>query len=290
VELAHEVSNTALITLRARVTEARRKDPLLQDPVGQELLEAISKHLGADPKRRLMARPLPSTICVHLALRARHYDRCARDFLRCHPKGLVVSLGAGFDTRFWRIGVDADQYVEVDLPDVVATKRQLLAEGLTFDTIGCSVLDHSWMEQIAARRQGPLLFLAEGLFMYLPKPQVIELFALLAERLSPSEMVFEVVHDRYTKGWWKKAVAAKMRRRLGTTAGASYDFGIQSAAEVASYGKDIRVVDEWSAFDEPDIRPAFLHALRHWSLMSRAQWTVQVRFGLEEAPLPGRHV
>ncbi len=281
MKLSDEVSNTALITLRARVEEARRKRPILQDPVGEALLQAIAEHLGADTRRRILERALPSDLSVHLALRARHYDQSARQFLAQHPEGLVVSLGAGFDTRFWRIGADADRYTEVDLPDVVQTKRQLLAERIPYEMIGGSVLEPGWVELIAARQPRTVLFLAEGLLMYLPKPEVVQLFGRLAERFTASEMVFEVVNERYTRGWWKKAVESKMRRRLGTTAGAAYRFGIRSAAEVNTYGEGIRVVDEWSAFDDPDIRPAFLHHLRRWPFLSRTQWTVHARLDRE---------
>jgi O-methyltransferase involved in polyketide biosynthesis len=83
-----------------------------------------------------------------------------------------------------------------------------------------------------------VLFLAEGLFMYLPKDGVISLFNRLAKSFTQSEIVFEVVAEKYTKGLRKKIVESKMNT-LGTKAGSSYDFvfvgqGISSLMEKIS--------------------------------------------------------
>ena len=37
------------------------------------------------------------------------------EFLEEFPEGLVVSLGSGFDTRFWRLGGRDLKYMELDL-------------------------------------------------------------------------------------------------------------------------------------------------------------------------------
>ena len=51
--------------------------------------------------------------------------------------------------------------------------------------------------------------------------------------------MFEVVNEKYTKGIWKKIVASKMRK-LGTTAGSSYDFSIRDATDVEAFRLNIK--------------------------------------------------
>jgi O-methyltransferase involved in polyketide biosynthesis len=145
--------------------------------------------------------------------------------------------------------------------------------------IGCSVLDEAWVEQIRSMQEKDILFLAEGLFMYLPKQEVVRIFDRLSESFSTSHIVFEVVNERYTKGLWKKLVESKMRRSGGTEAGSSYQFGVRDAKDVEAYGKHIKVVEEWSYYEAKDIRPRVLSLFRNFKMMTRTQWTVKATIG-----------
>jgi len=70
--------------------------------------------------------------------------------------------------------------------------------------IGSSVLEDSWIKQIASMQKEHLLFLAEGLFMYLPKSEVIKVFERLSETFSKSQIVFEIVNERFTKEFGRR--------------------------------------------------------------------------------------
>jgi methyltransferase (TIGR00027 family) len=266
MDILSAVSETALITLRARVEEAGADGPVIDDPVGRECLERIRSILPAEAQDRLLNRKLPSTLTRHIALRSRKYDSYVKQFLDKHPAGLVVSLGCGFDTRYWRVSDEEWKYVEVDLPEVIEAKRQVLGNRVTYRMIGCSVLEPDWIELIRSLQDEKVLFLAEGLLMYLPRAEVAGLFSMLSNSFTKSEIVFEVVHERYTKGLWKKSVESKMKRNLGSDAGNSYEFGVRQAGDIESYGEAIKVVEEWSYFEDEDIRPKFLRLFRHLGL------------------------
>jgi methyltransferase (TIGR00027 family) len=271
----NSVSETALITLRARAVEAERSSPIIEDPLSLELLERI-KSLGlSDAQRKILDWDPPSSLSSYIALRARKYDSYANEFLSAHPTGLIVSLGAGFDTRFWRIRAPSDQYLELDLPEVAGAKKNLLNDKLRYEIIGSSVLEEKWLEEIALKQTQRVLFLVEGLLMYLPEKEVIHLFQRLADSFSDSQIVFEVVHRKYTKGFRKKMVESKMKRRGGTEAGASYQYGMRDGKEVESYADAFKLIDEWSYFEDPDVRPNVLRLLKHIKAFSRTQWTIR---------------
>ena len=42
-----------------------------------------------------------------------------------HPEGLVVNLGAGLDTRFYRLDNGTIAWIDIDLPEVVAFRQKL---------------------------------------------------------------------------------------------------------------------------------------------------------------------
>jgi methyltransferase (TIGR00027 family) len=279
MDVLSDVSETALITLRARAIETRKEEPLIRDDVGVEMLDKIGPLLPADTRQRVMDRKLSPTLTRYIALRARKYDSYARSFIKENAIGLVVSLGCGFDTRYWRVSEQAWNYVEIDLPEVIAAKKKVLTDVAPYPMIGCSVLEEGWVKEIRSIQAEKVLFLAEGLFMYLPKPEVVRVFDRLSDSFSRSQIVFEVVNERYTKGIWKKLVESKMRRSAGTEAGSSYQFGVRDAKDVEAYGKHIKVVEEWSYYEEKDIRPRVLALLRNLKLMSRTQWTVKATIG-----------
>ncbi len=168
-----EVSETALITLMSRVRESEKKDPLIRDPAARNCLDKLAPLLSPEVRSRLLSKKLPSAVTAHVALRARKYDAFCKSFRELNPDGLVVSLGCGFDTRYWRISPYPWPYIEIDLPEVIAAKRKALGDTPDYTMLGISVLDETWLRKIADRQSQNLLFLAEGLFMYLPRRKYV---------------------------------------------------------------------------------------------------------------------
>jgi len=269
-----EVSETALITLRSRVLESEKVNPLIKDPMGKELLEALMKELPHELRDRILKRRLSPVLTRHIALRARKYDELCREFLQKNADGLIVSLGCGFDTRFWRLGGEGTNYVELDLPGVIGIKKQMLKDKISYPIIQDSVLEEDWISQVKEKQNEKVLFVAEGLFMYLPKDLVIGSLQRLAESFHNSALVMEVVAEKYTRGMRRKMVERKMRKGAGSTAGDYYQFGISKASELESFHEGFRVKGEWSFFEDPDLKPAFLRAFRHSKALSKTQYTV----------------
>jgi O-methyltransferase involved in polyketide biosynthesis len=270
----HTVSETALLTLRSRALEAGKKNPLLVDPVGRECHEVLLEIVPGELKERIMKRRLSPFLTMHLALRARKYDHLCREFLEQYPDGLIVSLGSGFDTRFWRLGLGERQYMELDLPEVIRLKKQILGPRMTYPIIEGSVLEETWMNEVKSFQSVHVLFLAEGLFMYFPPGEAVRALQNMAGSFSQSRLVIEVVHEKYTRGSYKRMVERKMRRRAGTGAGEYFLFGIRRARDLESFHPDFRIREEWSFFNDPDIKPSFLRIFRHWRIVSRSQYTV----------------
>ena len=269
-----EVSETALITLRSRAIESQRANPLLHDPVGEELFQKLMAAFPGVQHRQVLKRKLSPLLSSHIAIRARKFDTLSREFLQEYPDGLIVSLGAGFDTRFWRLGGKDLKYMELDLPAVIQTKKQFLGERITYRVMEASVLDELWIQKVSEIQSKHVLFLAEGLFMYLPREQVVQTLARIADAFSGSRLVMEVVAEKYTRGFRKKMVERKMRKGAGTTAGDYYQFGIREAGELESYHPGIRLKGEWSYFEDPDVKPAILKLFRHSRALSKTQYSV----------------
>ncbi len=265
-----DVSKTAFLTLRSHVIESQKKNPIIHDSMAAYCLEKLISLSSDEEKTLLVNRKLPSLLTRHIAIRARKYDIIVNEFISKNSPCTVINLGCGFDTRYWRINNKECKYFDLDLPELIEIKKEILKEHLLYELIGCSVLDASWIDTVTSKGNRNILLIAEGLFMYLPKNDVIKLFKIISDKIFHSQIILEVVTERYTKGIMKKVVTRKMKRQLGVEAGSSYDFGINKGNELESYGNGIKVIDEWSYFEDPDSR---LKVLKYLGF-SRKQWTV----------------
>jgi len=226
--------------------------------------------------RRLARGRIQGGLVVHLALRARKYDQYARDFVERHPGGCVVNLGCGLDTRFRRIDDGRLRLYDLDLPEMIALKRELVEETDRYHLIGLSVLDHRWMDRLSAERTGPILFLAEGLMMYLPPGGVRALILGLQSRFPGSELVFETVNSIWLKPSLKWMLNLKLQKTLGLGKGAEYRFGIRDGRELETWSPGIRLPEEWTYVDEDEPRIGLMRRFRHWKL--------RYRLGPKDAP------
>ena len=269
MKLTH-VSGTAIVTLRSHVIESEKDKPIIHDPMAGYCLERLEEMLSGGNMDQLFRRKLSRRLSLHIAIRARKYDRLVNDYIAENPGCTVINLGCGFDTRYWRIDHRDCEYLELDLPEVIEIKKKVLQHKLEYELMAGSVLDNNWIENILAKTGRKVLFIAEGLFMYLDKKAVMGLFRTISERFRDSRMILEVVTEKYTRGLRKKMVVLKMKRELGLDAGAAYNFGIRNAAEIETCGDGIKVLDEWSYFEDPDTRPRIYRYMG----LSRIQWTV----------------
>src|SRR3954466_13872370 len=149
------VQETLLLPLVARAKETHYKNPLLNDTKAAELL----KQLHVDQKKLL--RNLTEIGILGLCYRALKMDEAIRDFLKKHPHGKILDIGAGLDTTYYRCDNGTALWYDLDLPDSLALRKQLLPppnDRVTY--IGKSMLDFSWIDDIGD--------ISNGLFITIP--------------------------------------------------------------------------------------------------------------------------
>lgn len=275
------VETTALLTLYARARESSSPDPILADPCAEQIVAQIDARLAGSQDRlahHLRSHKVDPLLAVHIALRARQYDRYAQEFLSRHPAGVIASLGCGMDTRFQRIDDGRLTFFDIDLPEMIRLKRSLLAETPRYRMIAASVFDAAWMEPVAAAAAGgPVLLLAEGLFMYLDPDKVRELVLQIQVRFPGAELVCEVANKQFASGAFKKMTAMKLQRRHKLGKGTAFSFGMASPDEMQTWGAGIQFIDRWSYFESNHPKLGWMRIFRHVGLMNNIQYTVRYR-------------
>ena len=221
------VQQTLLIPLSARVLESKRPDSTFRDPEA----ERIAARLDVD-----FARFSQEWTIVEMVVGRTHLlDVGVRDFLaRSGPKARVVSLGAGLCTRWHRVNDGTVRWLDLDLPDVIALKERLVEQSDHYRLLSGSVLEDDWMEEIAPD-DGPLLFVAEGLLMYLPESEVVALLRRLSARYPGAEMWLETLSPLLLRTFGRAS------RSIGVT-GAKFAWGLSDPAELTKAVPGVRVL------------------------------------------------
>ena len=142
---------------------------------------------------------------------AQRFDSITSLFISNNPGRTVINPGCGFDARYWRIENEKCQYIELDLPEMIELKREILKDYLAYELIGCSVFDTSWIEQVTSNGNSGLLLLAEGLFYYQPKQEATRHLQAIARRFNRSQLVLDMAPQKYTKGLWKRLIDLEAR-------------------------------------------------------------------------------
>lgn len=199
------VSETALLTLQVRASEARRPDSILEDPMAIKLVDAIEFDFAKfGPTRR-----------QDMALRSLAFDQATRKYLVSHPAATVVALAEGLQTSYYRIetsGVsDQFRWLTVDLPPMIELRGKLLPESDRVTVCAQSALDYSWMDQVAD--DNGVFITAEGLLMYLQPSEAMELISECAKRFPGGAMMFDLP-PAWFAAWARKGMRTSLRYRV----------------------------------------------------------------------------
>jgi methyltransferase (TIGR00027 family) len=239
------VSQTAILLLICRAVETEKNKSGFNDPMAVLCLERLTS-IASDEDRRwiiqkkrnyagIQARDAKSG--VH---RLKIFDNAASRFIAGSPNCTVINLACGLDTRFWRIDNEKCTYIEIDLPEVIKLKKEILKGHFGYEMIAGSVLDTSWIDKVTVNGNTGFLLLAEGLFMWLPQPDVARLFKEIGARFYRSQLVADMVPEKYTQGIWKSLFRHHARLDMGLDV--AWVSGIKHPQDIEAYGNGLKVI------------------------------------------------
>lgn len=239
-----EVSLTAILPLLCRAIRSEINDPAFNDPMAVLCLDRLMSMASDEEKKRILKWKNRYTSINSRDLNARiktvmSFDAIASCYISNHPGCTVINLACGFDTRFWRIKADKDKYIDLDLPEMIALKKEILQDHLNYEVIGCSVLDPTWIDKVTANGNANFLLLAEALFYYLPKDDVARILGVISQRFTSSELILEIAPEKYTRGLWKKIIQLESR---AWDIDVSIISGFNDPRDIEALGNGLKVV------------------------------------------------
>jgi O-methyltransferase involved in polyketide biosynthesis len=199
------VSETALLTLLVRATEARRPDSVIDDPMAIKLVDSIDFDFAKFGFTRRQ----------DMALRALTFDTYAQRYLIDHPSATVVALAEGLQTSFYRLEAsdigDQFRWLTVDLPPIIELRDRLLPHSDRVSMCAQSALDFSWMDRVDP--SDGVFITTEGLLMYLQPEEAFGLIAECAKRFPVGQMMFDLPPVLFAL-WVRRVSRMSLRYRV----------------------------------------------------------------------------
>ncbi len=199
------VQETLIIPLFGRLICSERFPELFSDPEAKRICDSLDYDFAE--KRKKMESP--AGLFGALEVAQRQFDlRCEVEaYLKEHPEAAVVNLGCGLDDTFRKCDNGLCRGYNVDLPDVIRVRDELLPAGERERNVAFDLNDFAWMEEIDGAKGA--VFFAAGVFYYFRTGQIQKLLPAMAERFPGAVLAFDSCNRRgaklMRKTWLKEA-------------------------------------------------------------------------------------
>ena len=199
------VQETLILPLYSRKLCTELYPNLYRDETAVHLLDLIDYNFSEAEKnsRSLMQR----FGALEVAMRQNDLAFEVQAYLKKHPSAAVVNLGCGLDNTGRACDTGRCKIYNLDFPDVIALRQQLLPAGEREENIPCDLKDSAWFDRIDA--SGGAVFFASGVFYYSLSEQVKGLVLKMANVFHGGVLVFDAANrtavKMIAKTWLKSA-------------------------------------------------------------------------------------
>lgn len=210
------VTETMLQSFYARAQYSLKKDHKIYDAKAVEIVQKLDYDFTLADRDAVMGTGvIARTILL---------DRLVQAFVQKNPSGTVVNIACGLDTRFYRMDNGTIRWYNLDLPETIAVRRSLFDEEGRVSMIAKSAMDETWPDEIE-QKNGPTLFILEGLVMYLSEKDVRQILSIIDRNFPQAEVIMEVMSPWIVKHMKEKSIEATA---------AKFTWGLRSGRELAA--------------------------------------------------------
>lgn len=223
------VPETMLQTLYARAAYSGGKNAKFHDDKAVEIVSRMDYDFSSAGKDAMMSKGvIARTILL---------DDMVGDFLKENPRGTVVNIACGLDTRAYRLNIsESVRWYNLDLPETIEVRRLFLQEDGHISMIARSAMDEGWAEEIE-ETGGRVLVIIEGLSMYLSEQDVKKILSIISGRFNSAEVIMEVMSPWVVKNVKEKSIEKTQ---------AKFTWGVKSGRELVGIAPSYRWVRDIS--------------------------------------------
>ena len=199
------VQETLMIPLYGRKMCSELYPRLYRDETAIRLMDEVDYDFSALEKKS--GSMMQRFGFLEAAMRQNDLAFEVREYLKSHPNAAVVNLGCGLDSTGRSCDNGSCKIYNLDFPDVIAVRNELLPAGEREENIPCDLNDTVWFSKIDA--SGGAIFFASGVFYYFLTEQVKALVQRMADAFPGGVLVFDAANrtavKMIAKTWLKSA-------------------------------------------------------------------------------------
>ena len=199
------VQETLILPLYSRKLCTELYPNLYRDETAVCLLDQIDYDFSE--AERNSHSPMQRFGALEVAMRQNDLAFEVRAYLKDHPNAAVVNLGCGLDSTGRSCDNGSCKIYNLDLPDVIAVRNELLPAGEREENIPCDLNNTEWFGKIDASNGA--VFFASGVFYYFLTEQVKTLVQAMADTFPSGVLVFDAANrtavKMIAKTWLKSA-------------------------------------------------------------------------------------
>ena len=169
------VEDTLFVPMLGRIYASEHCPQILYDKKALELKNKLPLDLIKQNKQNQYT-------LLASASRSANMDRFIRSFLERRPDGVIVQLGCGLETTYYRCDNGRTRWYAVDLPHVIDYRRELLPELERETYLAGDAFSEDWIRQVRTEfPDAPILVTAGGLFHYFEENKVVALLRTMGQ-------------------------------------------------------------------------------------------------------------
>ncbi|MBR3298433.1 MAG: class I SAM-dependent methyltransferase [Clostridia bacterium] len=241
----NSVQETLLIPLFGRKLCTELYPSVFRDEKAVELINRIDYDFSEFERKSMSV--LYRFGALEVAMREGDLMIETKDYLQTHPKAALVNLGCGLDQTMENCDNGLCRIYNIDLPDVISVRNELLPETDRIKNVGADLNDTAWFDEIPA--ENGVCLIAAGVFYYFKKEQVRKLFAAMSERFPGGRLCFDTANKRAVKMMLKTWV-----KTAGVTSIEDY-FSVESVEkDIAPWMKNAKITERGYMLGYNDLR------------------------------------
>jgi methyltransferase (TIGR00027 family) len=249
------ISKTAFYCCGVRMQDAARGNPVCGDSYAKTFMNEEGLQI-LDPFKD-ETKPNASNVARH-----RIIDDYLRQELLLDPEVRIVIIGAGFDSRAFRL--KGGSWVELDEPQVITYKNERLPVSDSENELHRISIDFatdSLEEKLTSFSSSrPVVVVIEGVFIYLKQEAIRETLQTLLSLFPRHKLICDLMTREFFENYGRT-----LHEKL-TGMGASFRFTADNPEEIfleSGYRRTekISIVEKAVVFEAPGIPPSVLETL-----------------------------
>lgn len=193
----YDIPTHLLQPMWLRSRESFVDDGLVYDPIAANACrycQLSSECLSGDIVQKQLLHATITKIC----------DERVSAFLKDNPNAWVLNIGAGLDTRFYRLDNGLCHWVEFDVSENLLWREKLFHSSERYKLVSGSIDNLHWMDSLSIPNNVPVLIVCEQALLTRVESKVADFVQTLSRHLNNCQACIVVAGDKASSAFGKR--------------------------------------------------------------------------------------